>query len=83
MIETQQYERNPFHVDAVQVSGENMEEAADWCEGDIHDVESAGEKTGQQFIKVLVHRPLTERQTKAFVGGLASLRWLGLQGLHR
>lgn len=62
-METQQFIRKSFPVDAVQITVENMEEAAKWCDGDIR---TTGE--GEKFIKVRVHNPLTERQTKGFVG---------------
>lgn len=65
MIETNKFARKPFHVDAVQVTAENMDEVASWCQGTVTrtDLSPVGD-----FIKVRVHRPLTERQTKAFVG---------------
>lgn len=62
MLKTHKFARKPFYVDAVRVSETNMEEAAKWCEGEIHTNEEG------RFIKVTVHRPLTERQTQAFVG---------------
>lgn len=57
------YVRKPFYVDAVEVTAENMEEAAAWCGGRIWQSDN-----GDKYIKVHVHRPLNERQTKAFVG---------------
>jgi len=62
MIETQQYERNPFPVEAVQVTKENLSEVSDWCAGSI-----VGPK-GSQYIKVDVSRAMSERQTRAFPG---------------
>lgn len=61
-MKTHKFARKPFYVDAVRVSDANMEEVAEWCKGTI---EKSEEGT---FIKVEVHRPLTERQTQAFVG---------------
>lgn len=72
-IETNKYARRPFYVDAVQVTEENMEEVAKWCQGDVATdpkALTAPEASGDDhpYVKVRVHRPLTERQTKAFVG---------------
>lgn len=72
-IETTKFARRPFYVDAVQVTEENMDEVATWCQGDVMtDVKAitAPETSGDDhpYVKVRVHRPLTERQTKAFVG---------------
>jgi len=65
MIETNKFARKPFYVDAVQVTSENMAEVAEWCQGDVITSDTPPNGT---HIKVRVHRPLTERQTKAFVG---------------
>lgn len=61
-MKTQTYTRKRLDVDAVQVSAENMEEVAEWCGGSIK-----GDGT-TKHIKVNINRPLSERQTKAFVG---------------
>jgi len=55
--------RRPFEVDCVQVTSENIEEVAEWCMGNLNITDKA-----DKFIKVRVHSPLTERQTKAFAG---------------
>ena len=71
MVNTIRYARKPFYVDAVQVTAENMEEVAKWCQGEIRTFETAPSELGSRknnYIKVRVHRPATERQTKAFVG---------------
>ena len=62
MIETAKFQRKPFEIEAVQVTEENLEDVAKWCDGVV---ETHGDS---QHIKVRVHRPLNERQTKAFVG---------------
>lgn len=62
-MKTHKFARKPFYVDAVRVSEENMEEVAEWCDGKIVEHETDG-----KFVSVKVHRPLTERQTQAFVG---------------
>lgn len=71
MIETMKYVRVPFHVDAVQVTAENMAEVAKWCGGQIATVTDDGvvSVSGSKFINVRhVKRPLTPRQKRAFVG---------------
>lgn len=62
-MKTHKFARKPFYVDAVRVSEANIHEVAQWCDGEVLTDESEG-----AYIKVRVHRPLTERQTKAFVG---------------
>lgn len=59
----EKYVRKPFEVEAVQVTEENLTEIADWCDGDIR---HTADKV--PFVKVQVARPLTSRQTRAFVG---------------
>ena len=67
MIETQQYARKTFIIEAVQVTEDNIEEVAEWCSGDVRQV--VGKDTEiKRYVKVRVHHPLNERQTKAFVG---------------
>lgn len=61
-MQTNRYNRKSFSVDAVQVTEENMEEVAKWCQGQIR------EENSRKYIQVRVVRPLTERQTKAFAG---------------
>jgi hypothetical protein len=58
--------RNPFYVDAVRVTAENMQDAATWCEGDVFTM--ATPEGEVRYVKVRVHRPLNDRQTKAFAG---------------
>lgn len=62
MLKTHKFARKPFYVDAVRVSDANIEEVAEWCAGSIEEDEEG------RFVRVKVHRPLTERQTKAYVG---------------
>jgi hypothetical protein len=70
MIEIQKYARKPFIVDAIQVTDANMAEVALWCDGEVRTVTKDGIASviGSKYIKVKVKRPLTIRQTKAFVG---------------
>lgn len=63
MLQPTKYVRKPFTVDALQVTEENISEVAEWCQGTL---EEASNK--DKYIRVRVHRPLHDRQTKAFVG---------------
>jgi hypothetical protein len=75
-IKTESYSRKAFHVDAAQITAENMEEVAAWCEGEIRtgkkvirdDNNKILERVDVSFIKVSVHRPLNERHTKGHLG---------------
>jgi len=64
------YVRKPFYIDAIQVTTENLNEVAKWCQGEVRwacrDPKGTAEKDA--YVKVRVHRPLNERQTQAFVG---------------
>jgi hypothetical protein len=60
-IVTAKFEHKPTYVDAVQVTAENFQEMAKWCEGTIED------ESGTQYIRVRVPNPMRPRQTKAFV----------------
>lgn len=61
-MKTHKFARKAFYVDAVRVSESNIEEVAEWCHGTIK------EGADGKFIQVKVHRPLTERQTQAYIG---------------
>lgn len=67
MLKTHKFARKPFYVDAVRVSEDNMEAVAEWSDGKI-EIASGGESDGQKFIKIKTYRPISERQTQAFVG---------------
>ena len=58
-----EYVRRPFEVKAVQITEENLQTVADWCQGEVRLTAD-----GQPFIKVKVYRPMSSRQTRAFVG---------------
>lgn len=67
------YVRKPLYVDAVQVTEENFEAVAKWCMGDITRNDGAENPTYQgepkaHHIRIRVHNPQSQRQTKAFVG---------------
>lgn len=66
-IKTEKFVRKPFYIDAVQVTSENVKDVAEWCQGEVRKVENAKSVT-EKYVKVHVHRPLNERQTKAFAG---------------
>lgn len=66
VLKTQNYQRRPFVVEAVKITKENFPEVADWCDGDMCNVE--GEEPGKMYIKVPVNRPLHIKQTYAYVG---------------
>jgi hypothetical protein len=65
-MDTQRFMYVPLFVDGVQVTAENMAEVAEWCEGKIDNTIIKGKN--QPFIKVDVLRPISLRQTRAFVG---------------
>jgi hypothetical protein len=61
-MDTKKFVRKPLYIDAVQVTQDNIQAVAAWADGELHD-----EPKGT-YIKVKVQNPLTQRQTKAFVG---------------
>lgn len=65
-MELKQYGRKDFTVDGVQVTADNMQDVADWCGGSVEEQASKG--STEKFVKVPVHRPLNEKQTKGFIG---------------
>ncbi len=68
-VTTTQYIRKPLYVDAIRITGHNIDEVSAWCDGDVQWEESPGNKgTGKKYIRVRVHNPMNPRQTKAFVG---------------
>lgn len=73
-VTTARYVRKPLYVEAVQVTAENFEEVCKWCMGDLNNNDgSEVDKTlpadsSTQHIRLRVHNPVSQRQTKAFVG---------------
>ncbi|QAU06776.1 hypothetical protein SEA_OLGASCLOVER_71 [Gordonia phage OlgasClover] len=72
-IKTQMFQRKPFQVEAVQITEENFEKVASWCGGSIATIEERGNtpnKPGRvkRYIQVGVSRPMTRRQSEAYVG---------------
>jgi len=55
-------------VEAIQVTDENIEEVARWCMGTLVDHPETENASAIKYVKVRVHHPMNERQTKAFVG---------------
>lgn len=68
MFKINKFASKPIFVDAVEVTADNLEDIAKWCQGEVRTAEKAeGGKSGN-YVKVRVHHPRTDRQTKAFVG---------------
>lgn len=68
------FTRNPFEVDAVQVTEDNFEQVAAWCGGSIVTVHEVREENAlielppKRYISVPVTRPMNKRQTEAYLG---------------
>jgi hypothetical protein len=67
-MEPQKFTRRVFDVSAAQVTQENISEIAVWCKGTVEETKPTPKRPSEQYIQVDVHRPLNERQTRAFVG---------------
>jgi len=65
-ISPETYLRKPFEVRAVQVTVENIVDIAHWCKGELVN----GEKNNKTVtcIQVKVSNPISDKQTRAFVG---------------
>ena len=66
MLYIKTYGRKEYTVDGVQVTLENMHDVARWCGGEVFLEDAKDALT--PYVKVPVHRPLNEKQTKAGVG---------------
>jgi hypothetical protein len=73
-LDIQDFERLPFPIKAVQVTEDNMIEVAKWCGGEIRHTQARSDRASAPYIKVRVHTPMTDRQSKAFVGDWVSVR---------
>lgn len=62
-LKIQKFQRKPFPVEGVRVTKDNMEKVAAWSNGEVRT-----SAKGVQHVFIDVHRPMTERQTMAFVG---------------
>jgi len=69
-IVTERFIRKPLYVDAVQVTEDNFEEIASWCQGEIRNNDGSDDpdSPGGSYIHVRVHNPRSPRQTKGFIG---------------
>ena len=71
-IKTQTFVRKPFFIDAVQVTANNVDAVAKWCQGDVRTSAAksapAGQTGQERYVKVRVHHALNDRQTQAFIG---------------
>lgn len=63
MLEITRYARKPFTIEAVRVTSSNLQDVAKWCESDVRIDEK-----GKNHVFVRVHRPINDRQSKAYVG---------------
>ncbi len=64
IVQTSQYTRKPFPVEAVQVTEENRDEVAAWCKGEVSTTDA-----GDPFIKVkVVANPKAGSEGRAFTG---------------
>jgi hypothetical protein len=63
------FAKRVFFVEAVQVTAENMEKAAEWCGGKILMTRANPKKDypASPYVKVDTYLPRNERQTRAFV----------------
>lgn len=66
-IQPKKYCRKPFDVEAIEVTDENMDAVAKWCNGEIK-TGKAKESDPTRYIQVEVHRPIHPNQTKAYPG---------------
>lgn len=65
-IDSQTFKRKDFFVEALRITPENMEQAAEWCKGAVENNSSA--EKPEYYIDVPVRHALNERQKKAFPG---------------
>lgn len=72
MIKPEDFVRKPFYIKALRVTDVNLEEVAEWCGGEVQVFEEDTPENEPpryvKFVKVKVHRPLNERQTRAQIG---------------
>lgn len=74
-LKIHKFARKPFYVDAVRVSEPNIEEVANWCEGEIKT-----DDQGKKYIHIKgVYRPLNDKQTQAYVGDWVLLAATGFK----
>ena len=62
------YSRKTFDVEGIQVTAENIDAVASWCNGKVLAHKATEEKPSQEYISVPVKRALNDRQTQAHIG---------------
>lgn len=67
MLSIKTFSRREYSVDGVQVTTENINDVARWCGGQVMAETAKDGVTQVLYIKVDVHRPLNEKQTRAYV----------------
>ena len=74
-ITTTKYIRKALYVDAIQITEDNLQDLAIWCQGELRTntgeelIESLnGANPNAHHIRVRVHNPKNIRQTKGYVG---------------
>lgn len=80
-VETSKYVRKPLYVEAVQVTSDNFLDVASWCQAlvgledgsstpgnEVRPADGFVLDTEKNYIRIRVHSPKSQRQTKAFVG---------------
>lgn len=67
-MEKAKYARNSFEVEAVQVTAENLNEVAEWCDGEVRYTVDEERNIKDAHVKVKIPRVTRERQRQAFVG---------------
>ena len=72
-METRKYSRRPFDVEAVRVTKANMDDVAKWCQGEVIETPPTATARAERFIRVEVHTPANERQSRAFPGDFVLL----------
>ena len=68
-VKLTKYQRKPSYVDAVQVTAENMNELAKWCNGKIRVTRPRDDgRQPANYIHVPVEKSRNKRETMAFEG---------------
>ena len=83
-LPTEFYSRKSFIVEAIQVTEENLQEVATWCEGEVQTTsrpqKGSDEKESVDFVKVKVaNRARNDRQTRAYPGDWLLLSEVGFK----
>lgn len=67
-VETTEFVRKTFGVEAIRVTAHNMLDIAEWCNGKIENTDPNKYSGKEVCIKVAVKKASTVRQTMAFEG---------------